>query len=97
MPYGYIIAQVDVKNETEYAAYRAQVPATVAQYGGEFIARGGKSQGLEGTPPAGRTVILRFPSYERALEWYNSPDYEKPKALRHAASEGRAILVEGLE
>ena len=96
MPYGYIIAQVDVKNETEYAAYRAQVPATVAQYGGEFIARGGKSQGLEGTPPAGRTVIIRFPSYERALEWYNSPEYAGPLALRKANSEGRVLIVEGV-
>lgn len=96
MPAGYIIAEVDVKNPEEYAAYREQVPATVAKYGGEFIVRGGKLESLEGAAPKGRVVILKFPSFEQAKAWHGSTEYAGPKALRQQHSEGRLILVEGV-
>jgi uncharacterized protein (DUF1330 family) len=96
MPAGYIIAEVDVKNPKEYEAYRAQVPATVQQYGGEFIVRGGMLEGLEGAPPKGRIVILKFPSFAQAKAWHASAEYAGPKALRQQHSEGRLILVEGV-
>jgi uncharacterized protein (DUF1330 family) len=72
------------------------VPATIAQYGGKFLHRGGGVQPLEGDWPQRRRVLLEFPSKERALEWYNSPEYEKPLALRKAHSNGRLLLLEGV-
>ncbi|MEQ9642584.1 MAG: DUF1330 domain-containing protein [Alphaproteobacteria bacterium] len=95
MPAGYIIAEVDVKNPKEYEAYRAQVPATVKQYGGEFIVRGGTVEGLEGAPPKGRIVIIKFPSFAQAKAWHDSAEYAGPKALRQQHSEGRLVVVEG--
>lgn len=97
MPVAYVITHIDVKDPVAYEDYKAQAPLSIAQYGGEYLVRGGRMEVLEGAAPAGRTVVLRFPSLERALAWYNSPEYEKPKALRHAVSEGRAIVVEGVE
>jgi uncharacterized protein (DUF1330 family) len=41
-------------------------------------------------------VILEFPSAEAAKQWWDSPDYEKPKALRQANSSGRLLLLEGV-
>ena len=32
----------------------------------------------------------------QARKWWDSPEYEKPKALRRANSEGRLILLEGV-
>ena len=29
-----------------------------------------------------RIIILKFPSYERALEWYNSEEYKPIKQMR---------------
>lgn len=95
MPAGYIIAEVDVKNPKEYEAYRAQVPATVKQYGGEFIVRGGTVEGLEGAAPKGRIVIIKFPSFEQAKAWHDSAEYAGPMALRQQHSEGRVMVVEG--
>ena len=97
MPAGYIIAEVDVKNPKEYEAYRAQVPATVKKYGGEFVVRGGTVSGLEGPAPKGRIVVIRFPSFDQAKAWYASAEYEGPKALRQQHSEGRVLVVEGVE
>src|SRR3546814_1326681 len=97
MPYAYVVAQVDVKDSTAYQEYRAQVPATLAKYGGEFLVRGGAVEPLEGEPPLGRVVILRFASMEQARAWYRSPDYAGPMALRQPVSVGRIMLVEGVE
>ena len=92
----YVIAEVNVTNPEGYKAYSAVVPATVEKYGGKFLVRGGKSQALEGSWPECRRVILEFPTAEAARRWYDSPEYEKPLALRKANSEGRLLLIEGV-
>jgi uncharacterized protein (DUF1330 family) len=92
---GYVIGEVDVKNPAAYENYRKQVLATIEQYGGRFLARGGKLEGLEGAAPAGRVVILEFPSYDQAAKWYRSAEYAPLITMRQSASRGRLILVEG--
>jgi uncharacterized protein (DUF1330 family) len=73
------------------------VPAVVAAYGGRFLVRGGEAKLLEGSGGPGRMVVLEFDSPERALEWYNSPEYQAilPVRLRNATS--RAICVAGTD
>ena len=95
MPKGYIVAQIDVSDAAAFEEYRALVPATIEKFGGRYLVRGGQQEQLEGSNNP-RTVILEFESFDRAREWYYSPDYEKPKAMRQAASKGNAILVEGV-
>jgi len=97
MPPAYIIANVEVRDAKTYERYRAGVPATVAQYGGEFMVRGGRWERLEGDEPKSRLVVLRFPSYERALAWYHSEEYQPLARLRQSASEGNLVIVEGAE
>ena len=92
----YVIAEIEITNPEGYKAYTQAVPATIQQYGGKFVVRGGASQVLEGEWPERRRVILEFPSKEAALKWWNSPEYEKPMALRRANSKGRLILLEGV-
>ena len=92
----YVIAEVEITNPEGYKEYGAMVPATITQYGGRFLARGGKSQALEGEWPERRRVIIEFPSVEAARKWWDSPEYAKPKALRRANSNGRLILIEGV-
>ena len=92
----YVIAEVNVTNPEGYKAYTAVVPATIEKYGGRFLVRGGKAQPLEGDWPECRRVILEFPSVEAARRWYDSPEYEKPLALRKANSNGRLLLIEGV-
>ena len=92
----YVIAEVEITNPEGYKEYGAMVPPTITQYGGRFLARGGKSQALEGDWPERRRVIIEFPSVEAARKWWDSPEYAKPKALRRANSNGRLILIEGV-
>ena len=90
----YVIGEIDVTDPATYDDYRKQVLATVQKHGGRFLARGGKGEALEGAA-AKRVVVLEFPSYQRALEWYHSAEYAPLIKLRQQASQGRLLLVEG--
>jgi uncharacterized protein (DUF1330 family) len=92
----YVIAEIEIVNAEGYKEYTTMVPATIEQYGGRFLVRGGKAEVLEGEWPAQRRVILEFASMEAAKRWWDSPEYVKPKALRKANSKGRLILLEGV-
>jgi uncharacterized protein (DUF1330 family) len=91
----YVIGEIDVTDPAAYDEYRKQVLATVQKHGGRFVARGGRAEALEGAAAAKRLVMLEFPSYERALEWYRSAEYAPLIKLRQRASKGRLLLVEG--
>jgi len=91
----YILGEIEITNPDGYKEYTRQVPATIAKYGGRFLVRGGACEALEGDWPQQRRVLLEFPSMEAARRWWSSPEYEKPKAMRQAASRGRLILMEG--
>lgn len=95
MPAGYVIAEISITDAEGYKEYTTQVPATIEKYGGRFLVRGGRAEALEGEWPERRRVVLEFPSVEAARKWWDSPEYEQPKALRRAASEGRLLLIEG--
>ena len=92
----YVMAEVEITNPVGYKEYSTVVPGTIAQYGGKFLHRGGPVHVLEGEWPQLRRVLIEFPSVESARAWFDSPEYEKPKALRKANSKGRLILLEGV-
>jgi len=41
-------------------------------------------------------VIIELASTDAANRWWNSPEYQKPKPLRRANSNGRLLLLEGV-
>jgi uncharacterized protein (DUF1330 family) len=96
MAKGYIIARIDVTDPEEYARYTAVTPGLAAEFGGRFIARGGRHEALEG-PARSRNVLIEFPDYESARAFYDSPGYQAalPHALR--GSERELVVVEGVE
>ena len=93
----YILAEIEITNPEGYKEYTKLVPATIAKYGGRFLIRGGASEALEGEWPQRRRVLLEFPSMDAARKWWHSPEYEKPKAMRQAASHGHLLLIEGAD
>ncbi|MDP2320625.1 MAG: DUF1330 domain-containing protein [Acidobacteriota bacterium] len=92
---GYIIAQVDVTNPQQYAEYAKLTPGLIEKTGGRFIARGGRTATLEGPAARSRVVIIEFPSFERAQEFFNSPGYVAARKLREGAATAQFVLVEG--
>ena len=96
MPYGYVVAQINVTDPETYKQYIKKVLPTIEVYGGEFLVRGGRAVSYEGTPPGDRTVVIRFPSYEAAQNWYESDEYCDAKKLRMSASTSVQTIVEGV-
>ena len=92
----YVLAEIEITNPEGYKEYSSVVSGTIAKYGGKFLHRGGAVQLLEGEWPERRRVLLEFPSAEAAKAWWDSPEYEKPKEMRKASSNGRLILLEGI-
>jgi uncharacterized protein (DUF1330 family) len=92
----YVLAEIEITNPDGYKEYTASVPATIAQYGGKFLTRGGAVEVLEGDWPQRRRVLIEFPSMDAAKRWWNSPEYAKPQAMRRANSKGRLLLMEGI-
>ena len=92
----YVIANIDVKDPVRYQDYIKMSPVSIAKFGGRFVARGGKTEVLEGAWVPKRLVLLEFPSVERAREWWASDEYAPAKALRQATSSGELIVLEGL-
>ena len=90
----YFIARYNVTNPEGFAAYGAAVRPTFAGHDVEFVSVDNASQAIEGSPPQ-TTVVLKFPTKEAALGWYNSAAYQAIKHHRTDNSEGDAVLVDG--
>lgn len=93
---GYVIVQINVTDPDAYKEYVAAVTPMTAKFGGEYLIRGGKAETVEGTAAGERTVVIRFPSYQAARNWYFSEDYADIKKMRQAASTGVLTLAEGV-
>lgn len=91
----YVITEIDVADPTGYEEYKKMGPSTVAAYGGKFIARGGRTEVLEGNWRPKRIVVLEFESLERAKEWWSSKEYGPAKQVRQKTAVTNMIVVEG--
>ena len=93
---GYVIAQINMTNKEGFKIYAEQVPHTIKHNGGKYSIRAGAYKSLEGKWDYTRNVIIEFPTYEKALEWYNSDLYKPVKELRQKNSEGNLIIIKGV-
>lgn len=91
----YVIALIDVTDREQYSKYTQVTPGVIAQFGGRFIIRGGKTVTLEGPEEKRRMVVIEFPSFETAQAFYHSEEYQEAKKLRNDAAIGTFIVAEG--
>ncbi|MDC0216025.1 DUF1330 domain-containing protein [Candidatus Pelagibacter sp.] len=92
---GYAIFNIEVKNPEAYKEYVTKVKPIAERFGGEYIVRGGESKVMEGEWVYPRTVVIKFPSYEKALEWYNSEEYKPIKQIRLDNSVSNGLIIKG--
>ena len=93
---GFAIFNIQINKLEEYKEYVKKVKPIAERFGGEYIVRGGETKVLEGTWTYPRTVVIKFPSYEKALEWYRSDEYEPIKQIRLKNSVGNGIIIKGV-
>jgi uncharacterized protein (DUF1330 family) len=84
---GYVIANYTVTNKDAYKAYGPAVAPTLRAHGAEILVADFGPEVKEGTPGE-VVVVLRFPSKEAALAWYESEEYQAIVHLRTDNAEG---------
>lgn len=97
MSKAYLVGQITVTNPEAYGVYSAQVPQTIAAFGGKYLVRGGQATQLEGQAQGERNVVIEFPSREIAEAWYNGEAYQRILPYRLNNSTGALVLVDGYE
>ena len=82
-----VIGHITVKDAEKWAQYRAQVPATLAQWGAELLFRGQTSGVLAGSHAHTDTVVISFPDLASVTGWYQSAAYHALIPLRQQAAD----------
>jgi len=93
----YVIYQGEVTDPERYEEYKVKAAASIVAAGGRYLVRGGAVEVLEGEAPAGRTVVLEFPTMQAALAWYRSDQYTAVRSIREGAARARLYVVDGVD
>src|SRR6266404_4818680 len=95
----YIIVEIEIIDPVSYEEYKKQAAATVHQHGGKYIARGGKTEVLEGDWNPKRIVVLQFESMERGKEFLalaaigKNENFPWQKMSMHFRQEGFCLIA----
>jgi len=94
----YWVARAKVNDAVGYKRYTDLMPEILAKYDGKVLARGGLFQYMEGSEHFERHVVIEFPTLERAVECYQSPEYQEAMVHRlNGVSVNELVIVEGGE
>ena len=96
MAKAYWIARVDVSNEDGFKPYADANAAIFKKFGGRYVVRGGKFDGMEGSSRF-RNVVIEFADYATAMACYRSPEYQANIKVRQPHSAVDLIVVEGYD
>lgn len=94
MKKGYWLVRADVTDAEQFGAYAAKTPDALSKFGGQFIVRAGGSMLAEGNMRS-RNSVIEFPSYQAAIDCWNSAEYQSAKTLRVGAAELDIVIIEG--
>lgn len=94
MAKGYVIARISVLDPEVYKTYVEAASVAIKEYEGKPLVRGGRMEILEGEARA-RNVVVEFESFEKAREYYYSPEYQFALKKRLGISVADIVVVEG--
>ena len=92
----YLFVNIEVKDQTAYAEYRSGVSPMIYKHGGEYLARGGAAELIEGDWTPGRVVLLKFSDMKALKAFLDDPEYQPLKDLRLRAADSQMLAVEGI-
>lgn len=89
----HFIAHFSVTDADVYRTYEKGFFPVLKPYGATFVTYDDNVTVLEGERAEGRTVIIRFPSEEALMEWWNSPEYRELAAIRHQGTNTHSVSI----
>ena len=93
----YLIADTQLTDPDAYEEYKRKAKPLAERHGGEYIVRGGDMMLKESElwSPA-RLVVVRFPSMDKAREFYESPEYQQALGISKRSARRTVVIVEGV-
>ena len=94
----YLLGQINVTDHPGYRdGYAIPLLAQLTEIGAELLVSSPDAETLEGEWSGNWTVLIRFPSWETAVEWYQSAEYAPLKTARIQAlrDAGNLVLLPG--
>jgi uncharacterized protein (DUF1330 family) len=95
MPAYFVAIQESVQDPEEMKVYSPKARASLEKFEWAMKAYGGRLKVLEGDPME-QVVIIEFPSFDKAQEWYDSPAYQDAIQHRLRGAKFRTFITEGL-
>ena len=92
---GYVVCVYkNINNEDKLKEYAVKARAAVENHKGKFLIRGGRSKIKEGESSP-RTVVIEFPSYDEANNFYQSKEYQNAHDVLEGYAERQHQTIEG--
>ena len=93
---GYVVCVYkSISNEDKLKEYAIKAKAAVENYNGKFLIRGGRSKIREGDSSP-RTVVIEFPSYDEANNFYQSKEYQEAHSILKGYVLRQFQIIEGV-
>ena len=92
----YVIAErLEEWDRSVFADYRPLAAASIARFGGRYLALSDDAMTLEGAASGTSAMaVIEFPSMAQAQAWYRSEDYQLAAAIRRRGARNRFVLLE---
>ncbi len=91
---GYWVAKDNVNSPERQQNYGKLAEAVLEKFNGKFLIRGGRQETKEGEQYM-RNVVVEFPSYEIAVEAYESKEYQEALKVLDGGADRLYAVVEG--
>lgn len=92
--YMVVIATVHDR-EAFMGGYAVRAGELVERFGGRYFLRAPGAEVLEGTVPAGSSVVIsEWPDKASALRFWESPEYAEVKRLREGICDAQVLILE---
>jgi len=95
MPAFVVFIREKARNQADLDNYKKMAPAGMAGFPVTVRAAYGRQEVMEG-PESQGMVILEFPTFDDAKNWYKNPKYQAAAEHRFKGADYRAIIVEGV-
>ena len=93
----YLIVTIrEVLDQKMFDEYAEKVRPILNKYQGRWVAIEAQHVTKVGSWPYVRTVIVEFPTINRAMQWYDSPEYREIIPLRLRAIDANVVMVRSL-
>jgi uncharacterized protein (DUF1330 family) len=91
---GHVIFFVeDISDPEQLKKYQKAAHPTIGDFGGKVTIAYGRQEIVEGGELKG-VVMVEFPTFEAAQQWYHSTAYQEAAALRKFAARTHTVIVE---